>query len=145
MGSVIRSIIAYLFLLIMIRVTSRRAAGPATPFQLILIFLFGGLTVQAVVADDRSFINAVLVVITVSWIHRTIALVKTKFPRFGRVVDGTPIVLVEDGHWHEERLRKLQLHPTDVVAAARQRGIGDKDSVRQAVFERNGDITILDE
>jgi uncharacterized membrane protein YcaP (DUF421 family) len=145
MGSVIRAIAAYLFLLTMIRVTSRRAAGPATPFQLILIFLFGGLTVQAVVADDRSFINAMLVVITISWLHRTIARLKVKSPAFGRLVDGTPIVLVEDGRWHDERLRNLQLHPTDVVAAARQRGIARKNSVRQAVFERNGDITILEE
>jgi uncharacterized membrane protein YcaP (DUF421 family) len=140
-----RGIIGYIFLLLMIRITSRRAAGPASPFQLILIFLFGGLSVQAIVSDDRSLINAMLIVITVSWLHRTVAILKTKYPKIGLVVDGAPIVLVENGRWREDRLRELQLHSTDVLAAARGRGIAQRERVKNAVFERNGEITVLDE
>jgi uncharacterized membrane protein YcaP (DUF421 family) len=143
MGTILRAIVAYLVLLLMIRVTSRRAAGPATPFQLILIFLFGGMTIQAVVSDDRSLTNALLGVMTIAWMHLTVAWAKIRWPAVGRVVDGAPILLVEDGRWHEDRLKRLQLHDTDVLASARLHGLLRRDQVLHAVFERNGEIAII--
>jgi uncharacterized membrane protein YcaP (DUF421 family) len=141
--TILRAVVAYLMLLLLIRVTSRRAAGPATPFQLILIFLFGGMTIQAVVSDDRSLTNALLAAITISWAHITIARLKTRFPAVGRIVDGVPIVLVENGKWHEDRLSHLSLHDADIIASARMKGIMRRDEIRHAVFERNGDIAIF--
>jgi uncharacterized membrane protein YcaP (DUF421 family) len=143
MDTILRAIVAYLVLLLLIRITSRRAAGPATPFQLILIFLFGGMTIQAVVSDDRSLTNALLAVMTISWTHVTIARLKTRFPAMGRIVDGVPIVLVENGEWHHDRLGQLSLHDADVIASARMHGIMRRDAIRHAVFERNGDIAIF--
>jgi uncharacterized membrane protein YcaP (DUF421 family) len=143
MGSILRGVLAYVFLLLMIRITSRRAAGPATPFQLILIFLFGGATIQAVVSDDRSLTNAFIVVLTIAWMHRLFATLKTKYESFGLLVDGSPVILVEDGHWHEDRLKQLHLHDMDVMSSARLHGLQRREEVRHAVFERNGDIAIV--
>jgi uncharacterized membrane protein YcaP (DUF421 family) len=143
MGTIIRALVAYIVLLLMIRITSRRAAGPATPFQLILIFLFGGMSIQAVVSDDRSLANAILGVMMIAWTHLTLAKAKTRWPALGRIVDGTPVLLVENGHWHEDRLARLSLHDTDVMAAGRLRGLLRREQVRHAVFERNGDIAII--
>src|SRR4051794_8319926 len=100
MDTIIRALVAYIALLMLIRITSRRAAGPATPFQLILIFLFGGMTIQAVVSDDRSLTNALLGVMTIAWAHLTVARLKTTYPAVGRVIDGVTVLLVENGHWH---------------------------------------------
>ena len=143
MGSILRGLTAYIFLLLMIRITSRRAAGPATPFQLILIFLFGGATIQAVVSDDRSLTNAFMVVLTIAWMHRTFATLKTKWTRVGLIVDGSPVILVEAGHWHEDRLKALHLRDADVIASARLHGLQRREEIEHAIFERNGDIAVI--
>jgi uncharacterized membrane protein YcaP (DUF421 family) len=143
MGTIVRGVIAYLFLLLMIRVTSRRAAGPAAPIQLILIFLFGGMTIQAVVSDDRSLTNALLGVLTIAWMHRTLSFLKIKYTRIGLVTDGSPVILVENGRWHHNRMRTLHLHDQDVMSAARTKGLQARDEIRHALFERNGEISII--
>jgi len=80
---------------------------------------------------------------TIAWAHRTVAHLKTKFTPIGLAVDGSPVVLVEDGHWHEQRLKRLYLHDMDIMASARQHGLQRREEVRHAVFERNGDIAII--
>lgn len=62
---------------------------------------------------------------------------------FRQFVDGTPIVIVEDGRWHEERIRRLRLHEQDIMAAARQDGVERLDQIQFAVVERNGAVSIV--
>jgi len=65
----------------------------SSPFELILIFLFGGTIIQAVVGDDRSLVNASLVVATVGLMHVLVAWMKIRSERFRKMVEGTPIVM----------------------------------------------------
>jgi uncharacterized membrane protein YcaP (DUF421 family) len=144
MGTILRGVVAYVALLFLLRITTRRAIGPGAPLELILIFLFGGMTVQAIVSDDRSLTNAVIGVVTVAWLHVTLSMAKRRWTGLGLVVDGSPVVLVDDGEWHPDRIARLRLHEQDVMAAARQNGVTARDRIRHAVFERNGDISIFE-
>jgi hypothetical protein len=58
MSTILRAIFAYWFLLFALRVIGRRAVMQNSPFEMILIFLFGGTMIQAVVGEDRSLVNA---------------------------------------------------------------------------------------
>jgi uncharacterized membrane protein YcaP (DUF421 family) len=143
LGTIIRAICGYLFLLCMVRLISRRPGGQMTPFELILIFLFGGVTIQAVVADDRSLTNAFLAVIAISLMHVLVATLKQHYEAVGRVVDGVPLVLFERGEFLRENMHNLRLQETDVMAAARGKGLQRLEQVKYAILERNGEITII--
>src|SRR5438270_321489 len=69
MATILRATIAYWALLFTIRVIGRRAVNQMTPFELILLFLIGGMSIQAVVYDDRSLTNALLAVFTIGMNH----------------------------------------------------------------------------
>jgi uncharacterized membrane protein YcaP (DUF421 family) len=143
MGTIIRAATAYFLLLLLSRLTPRRAGEAATPFELILLFLVGGATVQAVVADDHSLTNALIGVAAVAWLHVAVAYARRRLPLFGAVVDRTPVVLVEDGRWHADRLAKLRIHEQDVMAAAWRDGLERREQIGRAVFHRNGEIAIV--
>ena len=143
MDTIIRAVVTYWVLLFVLRVVGRRAVNKMTPFELILIFLFGGLTVPSIVSDDRSLTNALLAVMTVGLMHVLVSWLKQWSGLFGRVVDGTPVVVVEHGELHDDRLRKLQIQPQDVMASARAQGVERMEQIRFAVVERNGSIAII--
>jgi len=143
MGTIFRAILAYWFLLILLRLIYRRAIGGMTPFEMILLFLIGGMTVQAVVGDDRSLINAALALSAIGLMHISVTFLKHRLPRFARIIDGTPVVIVEDGQWHEDRMRKLNIDPQDVMAVGRCQGISHMAAIRDAVVERDGSISII--
>jgi uncharacterized membrane protein YcaP (DUF421 family) len=141
---VLRAAIGYLVLLFAVRLIGRRAFSMMAPFDLILLFLFGGIMIGAIVGDDHSFVGAVSAVFTIGLMHILVSWGKTRFPIFGKIVDGTPVVVYEFGRWHEKRMRALRLNQQDVMAAARQRGLKSLDQVRYAIAERDGKIAIVE-
>ncbi|HLH03591.1 MAG TPA: YetF domain-containing protein [Bryobacteraceae bacterium] len=143
MHTILYAICGYFFLLLVVRVLSRRPGSQMTPFEFVIIFLVGGVIILATMGDDRSETNAVCAVMTVGLMHRTVSWLKTRYPRMGRVVDGTPLVLLENGEWHQDIMRRLQLTDVDVMAAARTKGVKELAEIKYAVLERNGGISII--
>jgi uncharacterized membrane protein YcaP (DUF421 family) len=143
MSIVLRAAAGYLLLLFAVRLIGRRTASMMAPFDLVLLFLFGGITINAVVAEDHSFAGAASAVFTIGLCHIGVSWLKLHWPDFGRVVDGTPVVLYERGEWHEGRMRALRITAEDVMAAARQSGLQRLEQVRYAVSERDGKVSIV--
>jgi uncharacterized membrane protein YcaP (DUF421 family) len=143
MGTILRAAIAYVFLLLVLRVVGRRAVAQMTPFELILVFLLGGMTIQDVVTDDRSFTNALLGASTVAAMHIAVGALKQRSVTVRKIVDGTPVMLLQDGEWNRKEMHRTQILEEDVMAAAREKGAMRLDQVKHAIFERNGDITIV--
>src|SRR5215217_3971339 len=104
MAAVFRAMFGYLFLVFMVRVVGRRPGKQMTPFDYVLVFFMGGLTLTPMVGNDRSLVNAVTIVLTIALTHFGLAWVKERFPRIGRIVDGVPVVLIERGKVLQPRL-----------------------------------------
>jgi uncharacterized membrane protein YcaP (DUF421 family) len=143
MTTIVHAIFGYLFLLLTVRVLSRRPGGQMTLFEFVIVFLIGGVVILATVGHDRSATNCITAILTVGLMHRLVSWVKSKYPRFGAIVDGTPLVLIKNGEWQTAILRGMHLDPEDVMAAARSKGIGSIFDVKYAVLERNGTISII--
>jgi uncharacterized membrane protein YcaP (DUF421 family) len=142
---ILRAAAGYLILLFAVRLIGRRTASQMAPFDLVLLFLFGGITITAVVGEDRSLVAAITAVFTIGLMHIAVSWAKTKFPLFGRIVDGTPVVVYEQGQWHGKRMHRLRLNEQDIMAAARQRGLERLEQIRYAIAERDGKISIIAE
>jgi len=76
--------------------------------------------------------------------HYTIIALKQRYPAFGRVVDGMPLVLFERGRWEDETMARNLIPADDVLAVVRGRGLRSMDDVEYAVLERNGDISVIE-
>jgi uncharacterized membrane protein YcaP (DUF421 family) len=143
MESVIRAAFGYCFLLFMVRIVGRRPGKQLTPFEFVLIFFIGGLMLSSMVANDRSFSNALVQIVTVAVIHFLIALAKQRIAWFGLLMDGTPIVLLQKRTWRKESMIGMRIADDDVMTAAREQGLLTLDQIEYAVLERNGEISVI--
>ena len=96
------------------------------------------------VGIDRSLTNALAQVVTVAAMHFALTWLRRRSEWFSRVLDGTPMVLMNNGKWHAETLKNMHFSNDDVMAAARQQGLVCLDQVQYAVLERNGDISLVE-
>ena len=143
MYTVVHAIIGYFFLLLTVRVLTRRPGAQLTPFEFVIVFLVGGVIILATVGDDKSVTNCVCAIITVVMLHQMVSWFRARYRWLGNIIDGLPLVILADGQWQTEAMGKAHLEDADVMAAARTKGVSSLDGIKYAILERNGSISII--
>ena len=143
LATVLRAWFGYLFLVFIVRIVGRRPGKQLTPFEFVLIFFLGGLTLTGMVGEEVSLTNAFCQIVAVACAHFFLVWVRTKSSRVARWLDGTPLMLLEGGNWRSRTLRNMRITPADVMAMGRDQGMKTFDEIDTAVLERNGEISII--
>jgi uncharacterized membrane protein YcaP (DUF421 family) len=143
MDIVLRAAVVFVFVVILTRVIGRRELGSLAPVDLILLIILGDALQQGLTQDDYSLTGAVLVVGTLAVLQVFTSWVSFRFPFTRRLLEGEPLIVVEDGKPIERNLRRERLTVEEVTESARLHEIGSLDEVRWAVLERNGEISFL--
>jgi uncharacterized membrane protein YcaP (DUF421 family) len=144
MEPILRGAIVYIVLLFVFRISGNRSLAQITAFDFVLLLIISEATQQALLGEDFSITNAILVIITMVMMDIGFSLWKQRSAQVEKVVDGVPIVIVENGKPLKERMDKERVDEEDVMAAARERqGLERIDQIKYAVLERSGGISII--
>jgi uncharacterized membrane protein YcaP (DUF421 family) len=140
---VARAVVVFVVVFLVTRVVGRRELSTMEPFDLILLIVTGDLVQQGVTQSDYSLTGALTVIATIALLTVALSYLSFKVPRLRPVLDGEPLVLVQDGEVIERNLRRERITIEELLAAARQQQIGSLAKVRFAVLETNGAISFI--
>ncbi len=143
MDLVLRSVIMFFAIFVITRVVGRRELSTMEPFDLILLIVTGDLAQQAVTQSDYSITGGLTVLATMALLTVALSYMSWKVPKLRPVLDGEPLVLVQDGEIIERNLRRERITVDELLAEARLQQVGSLDRVRFAVLETNGRISII--
>ena len=138
-----RGILILVVALILMRIGAKRALARKTPFDMVLIVIVGSLLSRSINGSGPLF-GTIIAAFMIVVLHRLLALLAYSSHPLGVAMKGAPGVVVEDGRYLEETLRKNHITTNDVEEDLRLEGktedIGD---VRIARVERSGDISFI--
>lgn len=143
MDLAIRAAVAFLIIFLITRVIGRRELSTLEPFDLILLIVIGDLVQQGVTQNDTSLTGVVIVLSVISLMTVAFAYVNFRFKAVRPVLEGRPVVLVENGNLIERNLRRERLTVEEVESEARLAQLDSIDAVRLAVLETNGKISFI--
>ena len=143
MDLVIRAAVAFLFVYFLTRVIGRRELSSMQPFDLIMLVMIGDLVQQGVTQNDFSVTGALLVGGTITLLTVAVSYLSFRFPRLRPVLDGEPVIILEDGKPIDRNLRRNRITIEELAAAARHEQLDSLDDVRWAVLETNGRISFI--
>lgn len=144
MDSIFRGFAVYGFLLLIFRVAGKRTLSQITTFDVVLLLIISESIQQALIDSDNSVTNAFLLVITLVGLDITLSLIKRRSKRIARLLDGTAIVIIENGHLHRDRMEKERIEESDILSSARElQGLERLDQIKYAVVEESGHITVV--
>lgn len=146
MESVTHGIVIYVFLLVVFRLSGKRTLAQTSPFDLILLLIVSETTQQAMVDDDHSIINALILIVTLAGMSVVLSICKHRSRRMNRWLDGVPVTLVASGKLQQKAMDDARIDVADILAAARTtQGLEYIEDVRLATLENDGHISIVPE
>ena len=143
MDIVHRGIVLFIFVSVVMRIVGRRELSSLGAIDLVLLIVLGDAIQQGLTQDDYSVTGAMIAVSTIALMQVSLSYVGFRFRRLRPMLEGEPIVIVQDGHVIERNLRRDRITLDEVQEQARQQQIGSLDDVAWAVLEPNGKISFL--
>jgi uncharacterized membrane protein YcaP (DUF421 family) len=143
MDLVIRATVVFFFIFLVCRIAGKRELGSLEPFDLILLIVMGDLVQQGITQNDYSVTGALLVISTITLLTVFVSYVNFRFKPLRSMLEGEPIVIVQDGRPIERNLRRERMTIEEVLAEARQQEHESLEDVRWAVLETDGRISFI--
>ena len=143
MDLVLRAIFLFCFIYALTRVVGRRELSSLEPFDLILLIVLGDAIQQGLTQDDYSVTGAVLVIGTLALLQVFTSYLSFRFKRLRPILEGEPVIVVEDGEPIVKNLRRERMTVDEVAAEARKQEIESLDDVKWAVLETSGQLSFI--
>jgi uncharacterized membrane protein YcaP (DUF421 family) len=144
MDIVLRAAVAFVFIFILTRIVGRRELSSLQPFDLILLVTIGDLIQQGVTQNDFSITGLMLAVGTIALLTVLFSWAGWRFPRVRPVLEGTPVIVVQEGEPIMANLKRERLTVEEILAEARQEQIDSLDKIKWAVLETSGKLSFIE-
>jgi uncharacterized membrane protein YcaP (DUF421 family) len=143
MDIALRALFLYVFVVFVMRVLGRRELSSLTAVDLVLLIVLGDAIQQGLTQDDYSVTGAVIAVSTIAMVQVASSYLSFRSARARKVIEGQPIVLIENGKVLESNLKRERLAEDELAEEMRMQQIGSFDEVRWAILETNGQVSFV--
>lgn len=140
---VIRTSAVYFFILFGLRVAGKREMGQMTVFDLVVILVIANAVQNAMVGSDASLTGGLVAAATLLAINFFISKLRYHYPLIAYWIGGMPTVIIQDGHFIPQALKKEALSEDEVMMAIREHGFDEVGQVHLAVLETDGSISVV--
>jgi uncharacterized membrane protein YcaP (DUF421 family) len=143
MDIVIRAAVAYIFIIFMLRIIGRRELSSLGPSDLVLLVVMGDLVQNGVTQSDYSVTGVFLAISTFAMLTVAMSFLTFKSKRAQTIIEGEPLILVENGEPIQKNLRAERLQVRDITEEARGQGIESLDEIKWCVLETSGTMSFV--
>ena len=143
MDIALRALALYVFITLIMRVLGRRELSSLAPSDLVLLIVLGDTVQQGLTQDDYSVTGALIAVATIGALQVLASWLSFRSRRARRVLEGEPVVVVQDGKPIEKNLRRERMTPEDIAVEMRIQQIASFDEVQWAILENNGQMSFI--
>src|SRR5256714_4035490 len=143
MDIALRAVFLYAFVVFLIRIMGRRELSSLSAVDLVLLIVLGDAIQQGLTQDDYSVTGAVIAVSTIAAVQVFSSYLSFRSRRARRVLEGDPIVIVQDGKLIERNLKRDRLTESDVAEEMRAQQIASVEDVEWGILESNGAMSFI--
>ena len=140
----VRTLVAYVFLLAMLRASGKRVVAEATGMQLVLAILIGDLVDDAMFGSV-PFAQFVVAAGSLTMVQVLVAIAAYHNLRIWSLVEGVPPLLIQNGIPRRAAMRQQRISRKELASLLRLRGISPARwaEIKRARLEEEGIIGVL--
>ena len=142
-GIVFSSLCVYLFIILAIRIFGKKELAQLSVIDLVFILLISNAVQNAMTGPDFSLIGGLVAAGTLFLANYFFKYLIYVFPKFGKLVQGSPLLLIYKGVLNSNNLDKAKITNGELMETIREHGVSSISDVDLAVFEVDGNISII--
>lgn len=139
----IRTIVLYLLIVAGIRLQGKHQLGELEPSELVLALIIADLASVPMQDNGIPLTSGVIPIIVLLSVSTILSVLTTKSLRFRALMCGRPSIVVENGVVRERELKRNRLTIDELMEELRGQGYADFRSVKLAVLETGGQLSVL--
>lgn len=138
-----RSILIYIFVLIVMRLMGKREIGQLQPFELAIAIMIADLASIPMTDPGIPISNGIISILGLLVMHLTISIINMKSIRAREVICGKPTILIYRGKIDEKALKKERFTINELEERLRGNNIVNLGDVEYAILETSGQVTVI--
>lgn len=139
-----RGTVVYIAIAVILRLVPQRQTGNIAPNDMIALVIIGTLAADAIVGEAKTLLDLLLMILVIIFWDYASNLAEFYFPRFRKVAQHSPTLLIYKGKMLKKNLRKEKITEEELLANLRLHGISDLAKVQQAILEAEGEISFIE-
>jgi len=140
---IISSVTIYLFIVIAIRLFGKKELAQLSVIDLVFILLISNAVQNAMVGSDSSLSGGLVAAGALFVTNYLFKLVLYRFPVFGKLIQGEPVLLIYQGICNSKNIAAAKLTMDEIMEVVREHGVASLEEVDLAMLEIDGTISIL--
>ncbi len=142
-GFLIRALIVYVYIFILVKILGQRSMVAINPIDFIFGVIIGDVVGEPLSSGDMPLGGPLAAAALIGGLHLGLSYLALKTPRFRRVIEEEPIVIIEKGKILVEELRKAKITLESLLMDLRLNNAPDLSEIDYAVLEANGQISVI--
>ena len=139
-----RAAAVYALMLVVIRLSGKRTVGNFTAFDLLVALMLCEV-VDEIIYGAVTFAQGAVAILAVAALQYANSWLSYWNHGMDKVLEGTPSIVVRNGRFERDGMRKERMNEKDVMAELRLRGIADLREVKLAAIENDGELSVVRE
>lgn len=137
----LRAAVIYVSVLLVVRISGKRAIGNITAFDLLVALIIGEI-VDEPIFGDVPMIQALLAMIVIAGLHYLDSYLSYRSPKFDRLVGGVPHTLIKDGRLSRTAMAQERINEEELLSLLRQQGVEHIEEVKRGTLEMDGALSV---
>lgn len=137
--------LAYISLLLLVRVSGKRTLSKMNAFDLIVTVALGSTLATILLSKDTPLVEGVLALGLLIFLQFSITWLSVRSKTVSRLVKAEPRLLFHKGEFLQESMKEERVGQGELLQAMRSQGIGRLDQVEAVVLETDGTFSIVEQ
>ena len=137
------SILAYVALVILLRIFGKRTLSKMNAFDFIVTIALGSTLATVLLNKDVALADGVLAFALLISFQYIITYWSARSRKISKLVKSTPTLLVYRGEMLERAMKKERIARDEIFAIVREKGFSDLEEIDAVVLETDGSLTLI--
>ena len=138
-----RTVILYLALMVGLRLLGKRQIGELEPSELVLTLIISDLAAVPMQDFGIPLVNGLLPIVTLLCLSLLLSFLNLKSVRLRSLLCGRPTAIIREGKLLQKEMAKNRLTVDELLEQLRGQGISDLSTVKYAILETSGKVSVF--